>query len=278
MKKVKKIHRLYICIAICTALFLSSCAPKEDDTTNDINAPAIPPLSTFKIDFDQFPSSGSIPKPANSGVDARAIVLSNHTQAAAQILVWQTLLTVGLFVPVAAFAESFNHTPTLRADGTFIWSYSVANHTAELQAQINGADVNWEMYLSKSGEYEDFNWYSGVSKLDGSSGTWTLRKSPTDPVDLLGIEWHRDVLNDTADITYTNIEPGGAENGGYIVYGKTTDTTYNAFYDIYYKSQDNLVEIEWHLENHNGRIKNEAVYNDTDWHYWDENLDDTTAP
>ena len=90
------------------------------------------------------------------------------------------------------------------------------------------------------------------------------------------IPWIYSVLN--GDIKYTNIEPGGAENGGYIFYGKTTDTTYDAYYHIYNKGQDNLTEIEWNLTSKAGRIKDEKHYSDTDWHYWDENLDDIPAP
>ena len=154
----------------------------------------------------------------------------------------------------------------------------MSTYTAKLQAKINDGNINWEMYLSKTNDYQDFNWYSGVSKLDGTEGNWTLRKSPDNAVDLLSIQWHRNLTTGTADIKYTNIEAGAAEDGGYITYGKTTDPTYDAYYDIYNKGQDNLVEIEWNIAKKNGRIKNAIAFSDTEWHYWDENLDDTIAP
>lgn len=130
------------------------------------------------------------------------------------------------------------------------------------------------MYISKLDEYTDFKWYTGRSALDNTSGTWTIFKEPNDPVPLLDIEWHRDYQNDTGDITYTNVEPNGAENGGYITYGTTTDVDYNAFYNLYNKGEDNLVDIEWNRTTIAGRVANEKCYGNTNWQYWDENQED----
>ena len=72
--------------------------------------------------------------------------------------------------------------------------------------------------------------------------------SPDNSYPLLGILWHRNPEEATADIRYTNIVPGGAENGGYIYYGIRDNLPLDAFYDIYNKSQDNLITIQWSLE------------------------------
>ena len=56
---------------------------------------------------------------------------------------------------------------------------------------------------------------------------------------MIGIEWHRDTEAGTADIKYTNIVPGGPENGGYIHFGVTGGYPHDAFYDIYNKGKEN---------------------------------------
>ena len=67
----------------------------------------------------------------------------------------------------------------------------------------------------------------------------------------------------TGDIKYTNIIPGGAENGGYIYYGtQTGDMT--RFYDIFNKGQDNLTEIEWNHTDYHGHVKDPNKFGDSD--------------
>jgi len=129
------------------------------------------------------------------------------------------------------------------------------------------------MYITRSGMYEDFLWYSGTSQLDGSSVDWTLYESPSVPTELLLIEWFK-TTETTANIKYTNIKPGGAENGGFIKYGNDSETDLNAYYLIYNKGQDNLTEIEWSQLNKNGRVKDENKFGDIEWHCWDTNLQD----
>ena len=57
--------------------------------------------------------------------------------------------------------------------------------------------------------------------------------------------------------------------GDYIHYGITEDLVYDAFYDIYDNSADNLLKINYNTETREGSI----YYNDL-WHCWDNNLVD----
>jgi hypothetical protein len=275
----------FFIILSVAVLLLNGCKQEETDTTDNITQDSepleIPPVETFKMNFDSF--VGSAARAAKTGgYEPLAYVPSNYGYAAGNVGVWNVLIAVGLAVPVATFIESFNHTPVLQSDGTWVWSYSVKvagiNHTAELHGKIVDGEVLWEMYVSKEEFYTDFNWFSGTSYLDGTQGTWTLKKSPDDPTPLLGIEWSRDLQTQTGDIKYMNIVPDGPENGGYIYYGTTSDPTYDAFYDIYNKGDDDLIEIEWNRTAKNGRVRNLTHFGNEDWHYWDESLQDATAP
>ena len=129
------------------------------------------------------------------------------------------------------------------------------------------------MHITKTGIFEDFLWYTGTSLSDGSNVKWILFHKPNNPTELLSIEWNRNSEN-TGNIKYMNIVPGGTENGAYIKYGDDSDTDLNAYYLIYNKGQDNLTEIEWNQTNKNGRVKDENKFGDTEWHCWDENLKD----
>ena len=243
----------------------------------------IPPVSTFVMDFGDFMESTTLAQ-THAGTPEVGLgsAKQNWSYAALNVLVWNTVLTVGLAVPAASFIAAFGHEPVFRTDGTWIWLYNFyANdliHLAELHGRVDGDEVLWTMYISREGDFTDFIWYTGVSDLDGTEGTWTLNKDPGDPTPMLDITWHRDPQAGTADITYTNIIPDDPENGGYISYGITNETPLDAFYDIYKKSADNHTHIEWSRTTKEGRVKDPNHFGDSDWHCWDGELEDDDCP
>jgi len=246
---------------------------------DDGQPPDIPPASTFVIDFSDF-TEGGAPKEVPNRTDPTTMQVVSHANwgfAALNVGVWNVIITVGLAVPVATFLESFNHVPEQQPDGTWVWSYNVnvggVIHTAELHALAVDGDIEWNMFVSKEGFYTDFSWFSGVSNLVATQGTWTLNKSPDDPTPFVGIEWHRNPVDETGDIKYTNIVPEDPENGGYIFHG-IVDEVFDAFYEIYNKGQDNLTNIEWSRTTKDGRVKDLAHFGDEDWHCWNTALED----
>ncbi len=266
------------------AAVLAGCG--EDSTEPDtVEAPEIPPISTFVLDTAAFPDTSSVgarhpitPIEAAVAREARTMSYQNWGWAALNVAVWNTIITVTLAVPVAAFVESFNHDPEQQPDGSWVWVYEFSivqvNYSAELHGELDATGVQWDMYISKEGGYSDFLWYSGHSDYLVTEGWWTLNKDPEQPVPFMGIQWHRAQDGSTGDIKYTNIEPGGAGNGGYIHYGITT-SLYDAFYDIYRVEDDAHTDIEWSRSTWEGRVMDPAHFGDAEWHYWDSNLEDT---
>jgi hypothetical protein len=253
---------------------------KKNTTEVEENYPQIPPVNSFLMDFSFFTSQDTtdiIMKPVSQ--------LQTHQNwgwAAGNVLVWNTIITVGLAVPVAAFVESFHHKPVKQQDDRWLWQYNFEvfqiTYTAKLYGAFDNDSTRWEMYISKDGVYEDFLWYTGKADVPHTGGEWIMFAEPANPTPLLSIVWHRNVENGTADITYMNIVPGGRENGGYISYGITNNTPYNAYYNIYNKGQDNLTNIECNRETNIGRVKDPAHFGDELWHCWNENLEDVDCP
>ncbi len=267
----------------CVALGVAGCPANPDPSPQGAQAPTIPPASTFVMSFGDFAGSPAAKTlPSETQMAQAGTSHENWDWAAGNVGAWNTLITVTLAVPVSAFLESFNHQPTQQPDGSWVWSYSVdvagVTHTARLKALAVGGDINWDMFISKQGFYTDFHWFSGVSNLVSTAGTWTLNLNPSNPTPAVGIEWHRNPADQTGDIKYTNIVPDGPENGGYIAYGTTTSTPYDAFYDIYNKGRDNLTEIEWARPAGQGRVSDPYHFGDSDWHCWDASHADVTCP
>jgi len=271
----------WVTFLFVVSIFLPLACSDDDSSSPEVTeAPEIPPRTSMLMDFDNFstPQCAAIP-----GTDAFTPLTNQHWGwAALNAVVWEVIITVGLAIPVASFVESFNHEPELQEDGAFLWSYTVTVgsnvYTAELYGRFGGIGTQWEMYITKTGEYTDFLWYKGEADILLTSGWWLMYESPESPNELLNITWNRYPESQTGDIRYTNVEPGSEDNGGYIFYGTQTGETYNAFYDIYDVGIDNHIDVEWHQENANGRVRDPRHFGDDDWHCWDENLDDVECP
>jgi hypothetical protein len=276
-----KMNRHLVSVTVVVLLFSLFVGCGDDSGTGaKPTPPEIPPVSSFVMDFSEFTTSQEY-QPSGSDRVGDHMSMHNWSWAATNVLVWNTLITVGLAVPVAAFIESFNHEPTRQPDGTWVWDYNFTVnqvvHLAELHGRVVEEEVQWEMYISKEGEYTDFLWYWGASDLGATEGTWTLFDNPTDPTPLVGIGWHRDPGSGTGDIKYSNVVPEGQENGGYIFYGTTDGDPYDAFYDIYNKGLDNHTEIEWNRTSKAGRVMDANHFGDSDWRCWDSDHQDVSC-
>lgn len=293
------VTRVFLCSMVLSLLTLLTTGCGRTQTKPDQSKPPqIPPQSAFVMDFNDFTSSGS----SSSGVFqpaefAALLVLKylplnnrpdvlgargNWTFAALNVGFWSVVGFVGLAIPGAAFVESIKQTPVKQPDNSWIWTYSITvqgiTYTAELHGKYIDTGVHWEMYITKQNEYTDFLWYFGESDLGATRGYWVLKDKPSNPTDLLRIDWHRNPANQTGDIKYLNIATGGAENGGYISFTVTKDEPYNRAYVIFNKGKDETTYIEWNSATKAGRVKDEAHFNDNSWHYWDSSLKDIVSP
>lgn len=248
MKNVNKKLILLLIVCLVGAISLDSCKKKKDGPK-----PELPPTTTMEMDFSDFPQAKSL-----LGVQDT----SNKGLGVINVAFWHTMLTVTLWLPVAAFKAAFTQTPVAQEDGSWEWSYNVLGATVKLNGKVESSTVYWNMYVNS------FLWYKGTHNTSLTAGTWTFYKSQNENHEILGITWNRNTSNNTFDIEYKNIEVGAAEYGGYIKYGWTTDATYNAYYDIYNKGQDNLTNVKWNRTTKEGSIKDPKFFLDSDWHCW----------
>jgi hypothetical protein len=264
-----KIVRAGLLMGVAAAAVLpAACNGRNSQST----PPEIPPASTMAIDFSNF---------MDGRQNQQVLPFANWSWAAGNVGIWNVILTATLAVPVAAFAESFNHEPQLMDDGTWVWSYEVMvgglAHSARLQAVIVRNQVEWEMFVSQEGSYQEFLWFTGVSNMSRTAGTWTLNKEPADPQDFVLIEWQRDEDDMPAEIKYTNITPQSEDHGSFINYGLVESGTFDAFYDLYGSAENRRIDIEWNRTTKVGRVTDSQHFGDGDWRCWNEELVDTTC-
>lgn len=253
-----------LCVVFTMALlFFTSCEPVEDIP----NAPQLPPTSSLVMDFnDNLFGTGK-----TEGTEG-----DNLNFAAASIGIWNTILTIQMAIPVAAFVHAFDYEADY-ADGTWTWAYDYnfgfVQHSARLEGRIVGDDAHWSMFISKNGEYTDFLWFTGISALDGTDGTWALNANPNAPTAFIAIDW-ANPGDGTQTIRYSNAIVGNPDNGSYIEYGVNSAADLDAHYHIYSSAQDNLLEIQWNRATLVGQLKAPWHFGDESWHCWNELLED----
>ncbi len=265
MKSSQKIIALFLVVLTVNFFFCS------DDPTEPIQnqPPAMPPLATMAMDFDDFTQTAL----------AKAEGKGNWLWAVGNVAFWNAALTVTMAVPVAAFAESFNHPPVLKSDGSWVWTYTynlgALQYTAKLVAKPGLNGIKWNMYISMLGVFDEFHWFTGTSDYAATNGYWLLNLRPLDPMPFMQIDWTRDAKTQALDLTYTNVIPDGDENGSYIHQALNQAAPFTGTFEIFRVSVDNLVEIKWNRESLDGRIKDAKHFGDAEWHCWDSSFNDT---
>lgn len=288
----------YIFLVLALFTLLSAGCAGGTNNAKISKPPQIPPQSTFVMDFSDFTQAKSLfnPNPTSS-----VLLVSMHQDAvspfttlnalgdranwgfaALNVGFWNLVGFFGLAIPVASFVESVKQTPVKQPDNSWVWTYSITvqniTYTAELHGKYISSGVRWDMYITKQNEYTDFLWYYGESDLDNTRGYWILKEKPAKSNDLLRIDWHRNPTNETGDIKYTNVVPGGAENGGYISFTVSKEEPYNRLYTIFNKGKNETTYIEWNSTTKAGRVKDSVHFGDNNWHCWDASLKDTACP
>lgn len=245
----------------------------------------------MSIDFSNFVSTakGVIPQAEVKG--ATVTDKSNWALASTVAGVWNVILAVNLAVPVASFGVAVNKTPVYLDNKIWEWSYDFnvigATYKARLTGQIRTTDIKWEMYISREGigAFSEILWYQGTSSLDGKSGQWILNHSQAFPEPMLQIDWTATGTG-IGNIKYTYIREKKDDRtidpfkSSFIEYGLTTSTL-NAFYNVHQNTGAtnvfNDVSIEWSTTNHNGHIKANYYFQDSNWHCWNELGDNVTC-
>ncbi len=270
--------KFVLMLALMISVF-QSCVKEPIEPIVEEVAPELPPQQSFVMPFDGFEDADTSGfHRVNS--DSRTITsFRNWFYSATNVVVWNTAISLQLWLPIASFQESFRHQATFLGDKTWLWTYEFTGqdgkvYTANLKGKVlDSEEVEWEMKMSKAGGFTDVVWYTGLTAKDNSYASWTLNHQANNPEALIGIDYTRDEVNKVESIRYTNIRPNNPDNGDYIEFQNLEDgSDYNKSYDVYQIKRDNLLEIRWNDPSNDGRVKDPKHFNDEEWHCWDTDL------
>jgi hypothetical protein len=272
---MKKLISLSL-ILILFSGFFTGCKKDKGDP------PVLPPAESMTIDFSNFDSAkkSSDQLPGSKGTEN-----SNYDFAVLVAGYWKVIINTTLLVPVTAFQMALDQTPVYVSDKNWQWTYSVtiaqSTYHARLTGQIMATDVAWKMYVSKegTGSFNEFVWFEGTSKLDGTGGQWILNQSAAVPSPLIQIDWTR-TGSSIGTVKYTYVKSPDNFNSSYIEYGLTNNSL-NAYYTIHYYNgiKFSEVNIEWNTSTHIGRVKCVDYLGDgTKWYCWNANKINDVCP
>jgi len=270
MSKLFKFKQILFVLIVALVLVTSNSCKKEDE-----QPPELPPADALLMDFSYF--DDGVPQGKKS-----VSTYNNFGYSVITIGVWNLSATVNIIIPVAAYAEAFNHEAVYLGDNSWQWLYSVtisqATYTVKLISdRISNEEFTLKMLVDRSGEqgFENFTWLEGTVRYDRTSANWTLYESPSVTWPVVNIEWTKDWEKETYIIKYTCMKPDSDLHGGIIEHGVTEGTVLDAYYNIILPS--NTVNIEWNRTTKAGRVQSSSYFGNTDWHCWDENLLDVNC-
>lgn len=244
---MKKILPLLLIVGVMLCVS-TSCKKKGDP-------PALPAVNAMTINLSYFASGKSEAKGVEDNYFELASVIVNT---------WVPIVDQTLATPIAACKALANY----RSEDakwvdkkTWKWTFTSSNKPVEVVAVIGATNVEWTVTV------DNFDWVTGTSNTEGTSGVWNIFKSSTDPTKLLQIDW---VATTTAVTSVKYTCASGEYSGSYMTYTPTaTSTEYNS--SLVGQHNSASYSIEWNASSEIGRMKCQSEFGDSEWRAWDAN-------
>ncbi len=247
---------------------------KKDEVAIDL-----PPVASFKMNFDDFSLEKSITENKTK---------TFYNQAVNKVNIWSNLSQNHTNIPLSAFNKAFESQSTYNDEGwewVYITTIGTTNYQSKLTGIIAGDSVIWKLYLSEVGNDQIKNqlWLEGTSHKNKSGGWWTIYNFYIDNNAIifkpaLGIQWQFK-SNDDLSLTYQNIATKKYDDilkkyidnldiGGFIEFKRQVNEPFNSYFSIYSKKESPVTKISWNSVTKEGQIeKNGSIYSWDSKHY-----------
>ena len=260
-------------------VLLQSCeeglTPGNDNPDNLV-APALPAVEMLVMPTTEVEEMESNATEGHS----RDETYNNWLHAGLSLLGWNTVVLINMAIPVGAIGQAFNQDARYIGDNTFEWAYTYTapsnigggTYDVSLTAEyINTTEIEWKLTATQAGVFTDFVWLSAIIANDHSSAEFILNRRPASPQPYIGLSYKKEVPTNLESLRFTNIIPGGADQGDYIEYRVAPGAVFNRAFDVKLSDSD-ILYIEWDEPTNVGRVKHKEYFGDDAWYCWDEKL------
>lgn len=273
MKKILIMKKVVLFMFIAAVILSSTSCDKE----NTDYRPELPPVESLIMDFDDFDQSPITDK-------VIAYTYDNFQYAFTSLVFWNSITSLTMAVPVGAYINVANMsgTPEYLGDNRWRWTkeftVQMVNYKAILTAErLNNAEFSVEMKIALAAlPAAGVVWFDGVVRYDHTHAEWNLYKNEPTHVKVLEVEWNKDYETGSSDLTYTYVEPGQNETNSTIEMGIVPGADYDAYYSVTLSA--GTLDIEWDRTSKAGRVNSLQYFDNSDWHCWNDQLQDITCP
>jgi hypothetical protein len=272
-KKMKKLGLIVALSLLVSVTIFQSCTKQNE--MEALQIPKIPETKMMVMDFNGFDT-----------VDPNQRSFSNWFHAAVNVYFWTRTVAEVIKVPVVAFVAAVNQQAQYQGNDTWMWSLDINDNGQEYLVRLYGTldmvnqEVDWAMYVTAVGVFEDYLWVTGSTAYDESYSNFTLNAFANEeggdysPVEFLLIEYAQDLNTETEGIRYTIVLPDNEASGSYIQYGTSVSNEFPVYYDIYLEAESNTTNILYNPATKYGKVKDPKRFHDEDWHCWDDHGND----
>lgn len=265
-------------ILILSVMILNTSCDKEEKGEQ----PELPPVESMVMDFSDFQDTpGDIVK----GLDAKAASATyvNFNYAYQTVSFWNAFTAISLIVPVSSYSYALQQEPVYLGNNKWEWSYNFMVEQEEFTATLTGERIDNEKFsMVMNIAFADLpllkaKYFDGICRYDHTAAEWNLYKlDNATSIKTLEIDWTKNYETGEASLKYTYVEPGQTETNSSINWVIDPDASYNAGY--YIDLSTGLVNIEWDTTSKAGHVSSPSYFEDSDWHCWNDLLQDITCP
>jgi hypothetical protein len=247
-------------LALTFFLFTTSCdkEPKGE-------RPELPPAELLFMDYSDFEDEPGMKK----GSDAS---YTNFLHAYGSLLFWHSpAITIYTALPAAAYGIALAQEAEYMGDNTWKWSYDVPLGESTYVVTLTAARISNEEFsilmdvALASMPGLAVKWFDGVVRYDHTEASWTIYKEGS--VAVIEAALLMNYETEAGSLQYTYVEPEMEETGSYILYEYDPQEIFDAAYTVSWSA--GMTQIEWDVLSKEGRVKDEAKFEDANWHCWE---------
>lgn len=265
---------------IISGLILTGFIGCVEEDVDKGDAPPLPPISSMSIDLSAFGGGRAAPSQLLPG--------RNYLRAVTTIVLLDTAVVAVLASPAAVFTAASSTVPVQQLDDSWRWSYAVRDrfgyqYQADLTGRVVGAKTLWSMKVSTdalSPAVRNFEWYTGESSFDGTTGRWRFFDigTPYDRNEVGTVDWGtilRGVSGATkSELAFSSTDIRSPFFRDTLSYSIDRTTAQMSFYDA---SERAISAITWDTATTAGSIKVPG-YKSGERACWDQFHQDIACP
>lgn len=263
----------HVALALTLGLLGATGCTKEA-TRPRVEAPALPPSASMKIDLSFFGASSRAARVATQSA-AEGATIFNWTNATVRVLVINAFVDAALEPPFQAIEAALSTDPVQQSDGSWLWTFGIRDAGREIRIDLegrpSGSEVAWKLFATDSGApvpLEHDLWFEGTSSEH--AGTW-LFHDPATPngLEVARLEWRYQNDRD-AELSLEGLDTRGDGLGDRLTYGVDGDEASVIFRD---GAKGQTMSMVWNTADGSGSLT-APDYNGGRRACWDEHQRD----